>query len=63
MTSEQRKLYRSGMYFPEQVIFDGKVDVKTKEGWDENCSIRLTSQAFGSIPITAINKIKYYRNK
>lgn len=62
MTSEQRKLYLSGMYFPDRVIFEGKVDVKTKEEWDEDCPVRLTSQAFGSIPIAAINKIKYYRN-
>jgi hypothetical protein len=62
MTSEQRKLYHSGMYFPERVIFEGKLDVKVKEEWDEDCPIRLTSQAFANIPIAAIAKLKYYRN-
>ena len=29
----------------------------------ENCTVKLTSQAFGAIPIAAINKIKYYRSE
>jgi hypothetical protein len=63
MTSEQRKMYESGMYFPEKVIYTAKIDVKSmNEKWEENYPIKLTSQAFGFIPISTISKIKYYRN-
>jgi hypothetical protein len=64
MTSEQRKLNEFGMFFPEKVIYTAKLDIKTpKEEWEENVPIKLTSQAFGHIPISSITKIKYYRMK
>jgi hypothetical protein len=63
MTTEQRKMYESGMFFPERVIHTVKLDVKGKEEWMEDCLVKLTSQAFGPIPIAAITKIKYYRNE
>lgn len=51
------------MYFPERVIFTTKLDIKSpKEEWEENVPIKLTSQAFGHIPISTIDKIKYYRS-
>ena len=43
------------------MIFTTKLDIKSpKEEWEENVPIRLTSQAFGHIPISTIDKIKYY---
>ena len=53
------------MYFHDIVLVDIVCDKKAQnsEVVEENVSYKLTTLAFGPIPVANINKIKLYSNK